>query len=246
MGRDTTAKYVSEDTNGGGVLAIDFGLSRDWAAAAIVKRVSGAEMRLLRRDVWKPGNIVDGDRIQISKIESYIERAIERFRLSKVVIERWEMVATIQKMTLKYPGLIEEFVPTEQSVIAISHCLWEIISQGVLRWPPDKELEEELKQLEVKEGRNSNWSIVYRRRAGGHGHGDVSRAVAMALYRASGGFTFSIDDLVKMAAGDGTRAGGGALDFESGRRGEWDDEKQHDEFDILPAGFGGNERGGDW
>ncbi len=172
--------YVSED-DGGGVLALDFGRVKDWTAGAVVKNVGGS-IRVLHTQTWRGSHKKP---VQTSVALEYAERGFQDFGVSKAIIESWQMASVCERLTARYGNArVIEFKPSQQSVAAMSKTFYDLVTGGALNFPPDPALERELLELEAEESGadKSQFKIVYRRRAGGLGHGDRTRAVMMAAY----------------------------------------------------------------
>ncbi len=192
--------------------AMDFGLTKDWAAFVAIENRNG-DLFMIHKKIWKGSR---SSPVEVAEVENYMRAAVPALELDTLVIERWEMVATIQKLTGELTCKVEEFIPTAQSVVAISQVFFQVIESAKFHYPAsDTDFTSELQELEAEESRAAGhaydkgaFKIVYRRRAGGQGHGDTSRAVSIAAFYAIQDYHRTLAEMLADTELGGERGGG--------------------------------------
>lgn len=179
--------YVSEWHGGHTAGGFDMGLTRDWAAFAVVANIDGI-IKLVHKKVWIPPG--GGAQIQFDDVEEYLIKMIPLLNIYSFGVERWQMAGTTQKLQKMFPSRnIIDWVPSANSVVEISKNLWDIVNTNKFEMPNDPDFHSELLGLEAEESKSKDktaFKLVFKREKGDCGHGDVTRAVAIACNLAIG------------------------------------------------------------
>ncbi len=181
--------------------ALDYGPKWNWTALAGCYGMPDGIYKIHSK-IWRPSGTV----IQVQDIEDYIENVImQSFIMKRLDIETYQMISTIQKLIRLYGAeIVKEWTPTEQSVVAISKNIFQLISNFRFFYPAtDTDFTSELRNAELApaSGRNGTQKDDYKimfRDLGSEGHGDDFRATAIAALHCTQ--TFS-RPLAEIAAG---------------------------------------------
>jgi len=149
--------------------AIDLGLVRDRTARVILSKGWESEIRLDSIKVWQGSR---EDPVLIADVEEDMKTARDMFHPSSFVCDPWQMQATIQR--LRWMGTVEEFTFSSSNLAKLSSNLYYLIHNGLLKMPPDKELENELLGLQCVQ-KTYGWRIDHE--AGGYS----DRAIALGM-----------------------------------------------------------------
>lgn len=196
--------------------SLDFGLKKDWAVFVVVDGDSRMT-KMIHKKIWKGST---RNQVSVSATEKYIKAAAIFFQLDLLVIEQWQMVGTIERLRGELNCPVEEFIPSAQSVVAISENFYQFVQRGSFRFPAsDIDYRTEMLELEAAESKDKSsdktaFKIIYKRHAGGQGHGDTTRAIAMALYLITTRYRRPIDEIlndVVSANRDGGSSVGGKV-----------------------------------
>jgi phage terminase large subunit-like protein len=153
------------------VYALDLGLTRDRTARAIVHLDPDGQRVVL--DALKVWQGTRDDPVLIADIEEDMAYCHEQFYRPLMVVDPWQMQATIQRLRGQYR--LEEFTFTSENVRRLSQNLYGLLHNGQLRLYPDVEMEAELLGLEVKQT-GYGWRIDHQ----AQGFSDRAMALGMA------------------------------------------------------------------
>jgi len=179
-------RYVDTLDAANAVFGLDFGFKRDWSA--LVGCIGGPDgITMIHKKIWCGSQ---QNPVSISDIESYIHGIMERFNVRRLLIERPEMISTIERLKSCYGDIIEEWVPSEKAVVEISQNIYQLVSENRFFFPADDaEFAAEMRDAEVlaASGRGgttkSDFKIRFNRTSDARGHGDVFRAMSIAAWR---------------------------------------------------------------
>lgn len=150
------------------VYAIDLGLVRDRTCRVIVSKGQEPELRLDSIRVWQGSR---EDPVLIADVEEDMEWARTTFHPSAFVCDPWQMQATIQKF--RWMGTTE-FTFSTSNLAKLSANLYYLVHNGLVKMPPDKELEDELLGLQCVQ-KSYGWRIDHE------ASGFSDRAIALGM-----------------------------------------------------------------
>ena len=160
LGSDTS-RYVA---------ALDLGLVHDKTALAICHFEDGGPV-LDYLGVWEGSQSTP---VSIAAVEDELLQISNRFRLRKLLVDPWQMQASIQR--LKGRISISEYRFTAESVRRLSEALYTAISTGRLKLFRDTELETELLGLNAVQ-KGYGWRVDHTASQ----HSDRAMAIGMCL-----------------------------------------------------------------
>ncbi len=118
--------------------------------------------------VWEGSR---GEPVKIAEVERAIASVGDRFPVSRIVCDPWQMSSTIQR----FNGRIEEFRFSAGAVARLSSNLLNVITTAKLRMYADDELFDELVELQAEQT-SYGWRIDHARNK----HDDRAMALGMA------------------------------------------------------------------
>jgi hypothetical protein len=153
---------------------LDLGLTKDRTAFAIC-HLDGQRVVLDLLEVWEG---TASDPVSILAVETFVEDAYRRFPGLRLVADPWQAEGSVQKLT-RAGRRIEKFTFSPKSIHSLSTTLYSCVQDETLRVYDDRELENEVLSLQVRET-PEGWRFDHRR----GGYSDRVVALAMALQAA--------------------------------------------------------------
>lgn len=149
----------------------DLGLVKDKSVAVILHQEKDGMVIVDKITTWQ-GNKTDP--VKIADIEEDMLLASQNFPRLKIIVDPWNLKGTIER--LKRHCRIEEFTFTGSNVEKLSRNLYYFIHNGLVKFPPHKELERELLSLNLEQR-----SYGYRFDHPSSQFSDHAMALSMAL-----------------------------------------------------------------
>lgn len=122
----------------------DLGLVKDKSVAVILHQEKDGMVIVDKITTWQGTKT---DPVKIADIEEDMLLASQNFPRLKIIVDPWNLKGTIER--LKRHCRIEEFTFSGSNVEKLSRNLYYFIHNGLVKFPPHKELERELLSLNL-------------------------------------------------------------------------------------------------